>query len=140
MLRRSFMLAVLVLAALVGGCGGSEEAGGTGTAEEESVTPAEAVGEIDQIETLLDDALARYRAGDAEEAEQIVGDAYLEHFEKVEHPLEEIDHELMEELEVLISTTLRDEIRAGASFPEVEGLVAEAKTGLAEAKSLLQSS
>ena len=141
MLRRSLMLATLVLAALVAaGCGGSEEAGGSATAEEESLTPQAAAEEISEIERMLDEALASYEAGDAAEAEEIVGDAYLEHFEKVEHPLEEVDHELMEELEVLISTTLRDEIRAGASTPEIEGLVSAAKTGLAEARSLLEAS
>jgi hypothetical protein len=134
------MLLALTLAALaVGGCGGSGESGAA-TDEEESVSAEEAVGEIGEIERMLDEALASYQSGDAEEAEQIVGDAYLEHFEKVEHPLEELDHELMEELEVLISTTLRDEIRAGASASEVEALVDEAKSGLAKAKSLLEGS
>ena len=35
---------------------------------------------------MLDDALAKYADGDAEAAEELVGDAYLEHFEEVEHP------------------------------------------------------
>jgi hypothetical protein len=140
MLRRSFMLLALALAALAVGCGGSEDGAGAATEAEESVSAEEAVGEIDEIERMLDEALASYQAGNTEEAEGIVGDAYLEHFEKVEHPLEELDHDLMEELEVLISTTLRDEIRAGASASEVEALVEEAKSGLATAKSLLEES
>jgi hypothetical protein len=140
MLRRSFILLALAVAVLAAGCGGSEGGAGTATEAEESVSAEEAVGEIDEIERMLDEALASYQAGNAEEAEEIVGDAYLEHFEKVEHPLEELDHELMEELEVLISTTLRDEIRAGASSSEVEALVEETKAGLATAKSLLQES
>jgi hypothetical protein len=135
------MLLALALVAVAVGCGGSEEGGaGAATEEEESVSAEEAVGEIDEIERLLDEALARYEAGDTEEAEEIVGDAYLEHFEKVEHPLEELDPELMEELEVLISTTLRDEIKNGASAAEIEALVNEAKSGLATAKSLLEAS
>jgi hypothetical protein len=140
MLRRSFMLVALAVAALAVGCGGSEGGAGATEEAEESVSAEEAVGEIDEIERMLDEALASYQAGNTEEAEEIVGDAYLEHFEKVEHPLEELDHDLMEELEVLISTTLRDEIRAGASASEVEALVAQAKVGLATAKSLLQES
>jgi high-affinity iron transporter len=141
MLRRSFMLLALALAVAAVGCGGSDEGGaGAATEAEESTSAEEAVGEIEEIERMLDEALASYRAGNTEEAEEIVGDAYLEHFEQVEHPLEELDHDLMEELEVLISTTLRDEIRAGASASEVEALVEQAKVGLAAAKSLLQES
>ena len=135
-MRRTFLVIAtgLLAAALLAGCGGSESA----EAEEEEVTPAQAVAEIGTIRRMLDEAAEKYRAGEAEEAEQIVGDAYLEHFELVEHPLEERDHELMEELEVLISTTIRNEIKDGAPPEEVEQLVAEAKEGLAEAETLLK--
>ena len=135
-MRRTFLLIAtgLLAAAFLAGCGGSESA----EAEEEEVTPAQAVAEIGTIRRMLDEAVEKYRAGEAEEAEEIVGDAYLEHFELVEHPLEERDHELMEELEVLISTTIRNEIKDGAPPEEVEQLVAEAKEGLAEAETLLK--
>jgi len=131
---------VLLLTALAGtlalaGCGGSDA-----EAEDESATPAQAAQEIDQIETLLDDALAQYRDGDAEAAEETVGDAYLEHFEKVEGPLGDEDHEFMEELEHRISTEIRDEMKDDAPVAEVEQLIGQTKQDLAKAQAMLQGS
>jgi len=134
-LRTVLLLTVLAGTLAVAGCGGSDA-----EAEVESATPAQAAAEIDQIETLLDDALAKYRDGDAEAAEETVGDAYLEHFEKVEGPLGEEDHELMEELEHRISTEIRDEMKNGASADEVAQMIDETKQDLAKAQSMLQGS
>ena len=134
-MRRLSAVLILVLAALalaVAGCGGSDES------DEESATPAEAVAEIDEIKTMLATAVTQVRAGDADAAEETVGDAYLEHFEKVEHPLEEQDHELMEDLEHRISTEIRDEMKEGASADEVAALVEETKADLDTAKAKLQ--
>ena len=83
-LRTVLLLAALTGVLAVAGCGGDDEA-----EAEENATPAAAVEEIDQIKQLLDEALAQYRVGDAETAEETVGDAYLEHFEQVEGPLGE---------------------------------------------------
>ncbi len=80
----------------------------------------------------------QYRVGDAETAEETTGDAYLEHFEKVEGPLGEEDHEFMEELEHRISTEIRDEMKNGASVADVEQLIDETKTDLDQAQRLLQ--
>jgi hypothetical protein len=133
-MKRSLLTIVFVTLALgLGGCGGSDEA-----EAEESATPAQAAAEIGEIETLLDRAMEEYRSGDAAAAEETVGDAYLEHFEEVEHPLGEIDHEFMEELEHTISTEIRDEIKNGAPADEVAELVAETKTDLARARDLLE--
>jgi hypothetical protein len=154
-----FWLAIAALAGLLlvaAGCGGSDEPSSDGAAatttatgdeeseeeeseEEESATPAEAVAEIGEVRELLDDALADYRAGERADAEETVGDAYLEHFEHVEGPLEERDRELMEELEQLISATIRSRMKDGAPAGEVERLVAEAKAKLDEAERLLES-
>lgn len=126
-------LAVAILAALtvtVGavGCGGSDES-----------STDEAVAQIDAIGPLLDDAVEAYRQGKREEADRIVGDAYLEHFEDVEHPLEERDEELMEELEHAISTDIRERMKQGASPDEVGRIVAETKRDLRRARTLLES-
>jgi hypothetical protein len=123
-----------VLALTAAGCGGSSS-----ESEEEDSTPAQAIAEIKMVRSMLDEALADYGAGNADQAEQTVGDAYLEHFEKVEHPLEEQDEELMEELEVLISTTIRNEIKNGKPMAEVQASVAKAKSELAHAEQLLAS-
>ena len=135
-MRRLSPVLTLLFAALalaVAGCGGSDE-----ESEDESATPAEAVAEIDEIKRMLDEGLAQYQDGDQEAADTTVGDAYLEHFEKVEHPLEEEDHELMEELEEAISTDLRNDIKDGKSADEIEAAVAAINTDLDRAVVLLK--
>lgn len=135
-MRRLFAVLPVLLATLVlgvaAGCGGSDEA------EEDSATPAEAVAEIDEIKTLLATAVDQVRDGDADAAEETVGDAYLEHFEHVEGPLGEKDHEFMEELEEAISTDLRADIKAGKSADEIDAKVDEIDADLDRAVELLQ--
>ena len=135
MLRLSAVLPLLLATlalGLVAGCGGSDET------EEESTTPAEAVAEIAEIKTLLNTAVDQVREGDDETAEETVGDAYLEHFEHVEGPLGDKDHDLMEELEEAISTDLRADIKAGKSADEIESAVSEIDADLDRAVELLQ--
>ena len=134
-MRRLSPVLILLIAALalaVAGCGGNDES------EEESATPAEAVTEIEEIKTMLATAVDQVRAGDADAAEETVGDAYLEHFEHVEHPLGEEDHELMEELEEAISTDLRNDIKDGKSADEIQTEVDAITTELDEAVEVLQ--
>jgi len=136
MLRLSAVLSVLLATLALGataGCGGSDES------EEDSATPAEAVAEIGEIKTLLSTAVDQVRSGDADAAEETVGDAYLEHFESVEDPLGERDHDLMEELEEAISTDLRNDIKDGKSADEIETKVDEIEADLDKAVELLQS-
>jgi hypothetical protein len=126
------LLFIAILALAAAGCGGDDDP------EAESATPAEAVAEIGQIKTMLATAVDQVRSGDAVAAEETVGDAYLEHFEKVEGPLGEEDHELMEELEEAISTDLREDIKGGNSAEEIEAAVDEIETDLDRAVELLQ--
>jgi hypothetical protein len=88
---------------------------------------------------MLATAADQVRDGDADAAEKTVGDAYLEHFELVEHPLGERDHELMEELEEAIATDLRNDIKAGKSADEIEAKVDAIEADLERAVELLQS-
>lgn len=138
MLKPLLALAVLCTAVALGAtaCGSSDESGATTT--EEASSPAEAIAEIDAIKPMLDDALAKYRAGDKEAADTIVGDAYLEHFEHVEDPLGERDHELMEEIEEKISTDIRAKMKADAPADDVAALVDETKADLDTARTKLQ--
>jgi DNA repair exonuclease SbcCD ATPase subunit len=140
---RTFVLALLALSLVSFGaaCGSDDESSAAATtaeSSEEDTTPADAAAEIDTIKSMLDDALAKYKAGDTEAAEETVGDAYLEHFEEVEHPLEEVDEELMEDLEHTISTDIRTKMKNGAPASEIEQLIEQTKTDLDEAKSKLQ--
>ena len=132
--RRSTALLALLAALLlvVAGCGGSDEP------DEESATPTEAVGEIEEIKSLLATAVQQVRDGDSDAAEETVGDAYLEHFEHVEAPLGERDHDFMEELEEAISTDLRNEIKDGGTADEIEASVEEINVDLDRAVELLE--
>jgi hypothetical protein len=108
-------------------------------AREASADTQRAVAEIGEVKAMLRRALSSYRQGDRAAAEKLVGDAYLEHFELVEHPLEERDKELMEKLEVTISTTIRNRMKQGAAVAEIEGLVTQAERDLDRARRLLAS-
>src|SRR5687768_5249790 len=134
---------LLVIAALLAafalvaaGCGDDDEDGEA--TEEAAATSTEAIAEIGEVRAGLSEGLALYIAGDAEQADTVIGDAYLEHFEIVEGPLEEADHELNEELEELIATEIRESIQADAPVPEVKKQIAEANAGLDEAEKALQ--
>ena len=74
-------LAAIVSAGTLLGCGGDS---GSAEETEASLTPQEAITEIGAVRSGLDQGLAAYRKGDADAAEQAIGDAYLEHFELVE--------------------------------------------------------
>jgi hypothetical protein len=150
-MRKTFLLLIVLLglvALTVTACGSDDdsspsaatatEEGGEEGEEEGEITAEEAAAEIDEIKRMLDEGLAQYQDGDADAADTTVGDAYLEHFEKVEHPLEEQDHELMEDLEHRISTEIRDEMKEGASADEVAALIEETKADLDTAKTKLQ--
>lgn len=135
MRKLSPVLLLLFAVALLGiaaGCGGSDDS------DEESVTPAEAVVEIGEIKTMLATAVDQVRSGDTEAAEETVGDAYLEHFEHVEGPLGERDHDFMEELEEAISTDLRNDIKDGKPADEIAASVDEIDGDLDRAVGLLQ--
>jgi hypothetical protein len=153
------MLRLLVLIGMaaglltVAGCGGSSDSSTassetvttTGNAtvdeeadEDEEATPEEALAEIQAISPLIDDAVAQYAAGEQEAAAEAVGDIYLDHFEQVEGPLGDVNHDLMEDLEELISTELRNAMQEGKPVEEVEAIAAEIQTKLDQAAEELQ--
>ena len=149
------MLRVLALLALacgllvVAGCGSDSDSASAGDttvsttteeseeeeeAEEEESTPAQALAEIATIRTLLDDAVAQYASGDHTGAADAVGDIYLDHYEHVEGPLGDVNHDLMEEIEEKLSTDLRTSMEDGAEQSEIDALVADIKSGLDQAE------
>jgi hypothetical protein len=143
------VLALLALAGglvIVAGCGSDSDsaaAGDTTTAsttteeseeEEEESTPAQALAEIATIRTLLDEAVTQYASGDHSGAADAVGDVYLEHYEHVEGPLGDVNHDLMEEIEEKLSTDLRTSMDDGAEQSEIDSLVSEIKSGLDQAE------
>jgi hypothetical protein len=116
-------------------CGGNDES--TVASAQES-TPEQAIAEIGKVKTALDDAVAAVEDGDKAQAGEILSEGYVEHFEKVEHPLEEVDAELNESLEEMLSTTIRDKVKAGAPADEIQALVDDAKADLDTAASKLE--
>jgi hypothetical protein len=136
------MLRVLALLALAGGllvvagCGSDSESAAAGDTtlstateeseeeeEEEASTPAQALAEIATIRTLLDEAVMQYASGDQSGAADAVGDIYLEHYEHVEGPLGDVNHDLMEDIEEKLSTDLRTSMDDGAEQSEIDSLV-----------------
>lgn len=134
MLRLSAVFGLILTGVVLvsAGCGGS------GKNEGEGATPQQAVQEIGEIRELLASAVAQVEAGKREQAEETVGNAYLEHFEKVEAPLGERDHDLMEELEEAISTELRNEIKSGKPAGEISAKVDAIDADLDRAVAVLE--
>jgi DNA anti-recombination protein RmuC len=132
---RTAVVSLAVVSALgLAACGSDGES----EAEEAAATPAEARAEIAEVRKALDTALASLREGDAEAADNAVSEGYLEHFEKVEGPLEDVDHELTEKLEDSIREQLRETIQGGGSVAEVTRMVSAIKADLATAEQKLQ--
>lgn len=130
------MLAVSGSVAL-SACGGDDSSGDTAAGEQGS-TPDRALAEIANVRTSLDEALAAVKSGDSKQADEILSEGYVEHFEQVEGPLEKVDHDLKEELEKTIATTLRDRVKGGASAAEVQALIDDINADLDTAESKLQ--
>jgi SMC interacting uncharacterized protein involved in chromosome segregation len=128
------MAASLAAVALFAGCGDSGSSSSTEESEHEAATPAKAIAEIGRVRL----GLAAYKQGNAEKADELIGNAYLEHFELVEGPLGESNEELNEELEDLIREELRNEVQAGADVAEVEALISEANQQLNKAEKALK--
>ena len=132
------VIAALALAA----CGSDEDtsssSGQSAESAEESATPAQARAEIGEVRAALDHAVASLREGDAKAAENAVSEGYLQHFEKVEGPLEKVDQALNEELEDGIREELRDTIRNGGSVEQVTRMISEIKADLETAEQKLR--
>jgi hypothetical protein len=133
--RRTLLLLALLtaLATGVAGCGSDAESSDEATTEESS-SPAEALEQVEAIPGLLDEAVTTYTSGDHDAAADAVGDIYLEHYEDVEGPLGERNHDLMEEIEEQISTELRQAMKDGKPQGEIDALVTEIKSNLEQAK------
>lgn len=122
------LLSVLMLVGVACAGGASEE--------EEPLSREQAQTYFDNIDRLLDQAVEVHEDGPAQAAE-LVGEAYLENFEHLEHDLEEKDAELNEELEELLGPSFRQAIQDGMSQEELEVRVAEIKDLLDQAKAEL---
>lgn len=134
------LVAVLALGLVAAGCDDDSDDSESVAEEAEAtaLTPEEAVAEIAVVRKQIDDGLAAYEDGDQAAADELVTDAYLEHFELVEPPLEEADPELNEELEVLIRETLANAVAEGEPVGDVKKIVDDVHSGLDEAETALK--
>jgi DNA anti-recombination protein RmuC len=145
---RHFVLALVLVSSLaLAACGSDDEptastqstsAAESGEEAEAQATPAQARAEIGEVRAALDSALASLKQGDAKAAENAVSEGYLQHFEKVEGPLEAVDEKLNEELEDTIREELRDTIRNGGSVEQVTQMISEIKADLDTAEQKLR--
>jgi predicted secreted protein with PEFG-CTERM motif len=92
---------------------------------------------IIEIERLLNQAKNEYRSGNTQLAFDLVSEAYLDNYEFVEGPLGEVDHDLMEKIEVDMREELRSMIQSNASFDAVDDQVDMILVDLSEAKTVV---
>ena len=94
----------------------------------------------DNIDTLLNNALSSLQNGDYVAADKNVSSAYLDNFEYLEAPIEEVNSTLMLQIETNMRENLRDMIQNQTSLPVIEAYVTDIKADLEVSKQLLSSS
>jgi high-affinity iron transporter len=94
-----------------------------------TVTPEEAVEELQVARELVDESMELYEQGRQEEAYTAARNSYLDHFEYVEIPLRVRDEGLTLEVEEDYAN-LRALMEAGAPIEEIEPVAAEVRQGL----------
>lgn len=132
---RTVAAPLMVAGALtVGACGSDKDDSGGAAAK--NVSPQRAVAEIGKTRAGLDKGLAAYKAGDAKQADEILAETYVQHFELVEGPLAKKDDVLMERIESNVSAQIRAEIKQKVPKAKLAGLIKRTQADLdtAEAK------
>src|SRR3954447_13234277 len=111
-MKRATLLpsAALTSLALAFAACGDDNSSSSSSAEDSTAAKSTALREAGETRDALQAALATYKQGDKAAAEEQVSEAYLQHFEEVEGPLEKADDELNEKLEDAIREGLRADI------------------------------
>jgi hypothetical protein len=94
-------------------------------------------GYIDRIKELLDQSVAEYKEGNAQQAKALAVEAYLDNYEFIESDIAQDDRELMEKIEVDMREELVDMIEAGRPAAEIESHVDTIKTDLETARAVV---
>jgi hypothetical protein len=138
-MRPAFSTLATVAATLaLTACGSDSSSSKSESEEQAGSSAATALAEVGETRDALKAALATYKSGDKAAAEEQVAEAYVSHFEEVEGPLDERDHELNEELEEAISGELRSDMKAGEPAAEIETKVKSIVADLDKAEALLK--
>ncbi len=109
--------------------------------EEEEGSSAEGqspIAIINNIKSMLNDLIEKYRAQDYQGAESIAIAAYLENYEYIEAPLAQRDQQLMEQTEVLLREDLRQMITDRVPIEQIEQHIDMINGNLDRATQLLQ--
>jgi hypothetical protein len=128
--------AVLGASLALAACGGDSD--GESGATQEQASASVALKEAGETRDGITAALATYKSGDKRAAEDQVAETYLQHFEEVEHALEERDAALKEKLEDAINGDLRAAMKAGRPAAEIEAQVAAVVADLRKAEAALR--
>ncbi len=131
-MRSAVLTAGLTASLALAACGSDEKSSAAPASASEARTEAAAT------RASLRKALTQVKAGDRKAADDTVAEGYLQHFEDVEGPLEEADHELNEKLEDGLKGDLREKIKSGAPVAEVERLITSLDADLQTAESKLR--
>ncbi len=93
---------------------------------------------LSTIRTLLNQSITEINAGNYTGASELVDVAYIDNYEYIEDPLEELDSELMEETEVMIREDLASAIEDQKPLDEITTLHNNIKSNLDTAEKLFQ--
>ena len=91
---------------------------------------------IEDIQVLLNKILDEYKAQNYTGAEELATVAYLENYEYIEAPLEEINEELMSETEIMLREDLSTAIEERAPVEQIQQLMNNINGNLDRAKQL----
>lgn len=94
----------------------------------------------DSIDTLLNNAISSIQSGDYIAADKKVSSAYLDNYEYLETPIEEVNSTLMLQIETNMRENLRDMIQNQTSLPEIQAYISDIKADLETSKQLLSTS
>lgn len=106
--------------------------------EEENGEESDPLAILSTIRNLLDKSITEINTGNYTGASELVDIAYIDNYEYIEGPLEELDSELMEETEVMIREDLANAIEDKKPLEEITTLHNNIKSNLDTAEKLFQ--
>jgi hypothetical protein len=107
-------------------------------AQEENGEESDPLTILSTIRNLLDKSITELNAGNFTGASELVDIAYIDNYEYIEGPLEELNQDLMEETEVMIREDFANAIEDKKPLNEITTLHNNIKSNLNMAEKLFQ--
>lgn len=104
-----------------------------------ALTESDPVEIVAEINSLLDELVEAYEAGDAERAAELSAEAYLENYEVIEAAVIENAPDVNAELEPLLGAELRRQIQDGAPVEDINDMVEQVRSLLDDALAALEA-